>query len=79
MTTTQPFSPYNAALVPGRSAVKSVVWGQKFSEQEPPTTSQPTFSRTQLANVQGAYIPLPYGGKTRARIGGPRPEQAAAY
>jgi Cu/Ag efflux pump CusA len=39
------------------------VGGGKFSEQEL-YDSATNFIRTQLASVQGASIPLPYGGKT---------------
>src|SRR6201997_3477755 len=53
---------YNAAHVP---VLQLSVGGGKFSEQELYDFAT-NFIRTQLATVQGASIPLPYGGKTRA-------------
>jgi CzcA family heavy metal efflux pump len=53
---------YNAANVP---VLQLSVGGGKFSEQELYDFAT-NFIRTQLATVQGASIPLPYGGKTRA-------------
>src|SRR6266446_9597347 len=53
---------YNAANVP---VLQLSVGGEKFSEQELYDFAT-NFIRTQLATVQGASIPLPYGGKTRA-------------
>src|SRR5260221_2351901 len=53
---------YNAANVP---VLQLSVGGAKFSEQELYDFAT-NFIRTQLATVQGASIPLPYGGKTRA-------------
>jgi len=53
---------YNAADVP---VLELSVSGEKFSEQQLYDYAT-NFIRTQLATVQGASIPLPYGGKTRA-------------
>ena len=53
---------YNAANVP---ILQLSVGGTKFSEQELYDFAT-NFIRTQLATVQGASIPLPFGGKTRA-------------
>ena len=53
---------YNAANVP---VLELSVGGTKFSEQQLYDYAT-NFIRTQLATVQGASIPLPYGGKTRA-------------
>jgi multidrug efflux pump subunit AcrB len=53
---------YNAANVP---VLQLSVGGATFSEQELYDYAT-NFIRTQLATVQGASIPLPYGGKTRA-------------
>src|ERR1700731_1706056 len=53
---------YNAANVP---VLQLSVGGAKFSEQELYDFAT-NFIRTQLATVQGASIPLPYGGKTRS-------------
>lgn len=53
---------YNAANVP---VLELSVSGEKFSEQQLYDYAT-NFIRTQLATVQGASIPLPYGGKTRA-------------
>jgi multidrug efflux pump subunit AcrB len=53
---------YNAANVP---VLQLSVGGSQFSEQELYDYAT-NFIRTQLATVQGASIPLPYGGKTRA-------------
>src|SRR6266853_2379933 len=53
---------YNAANVP---VLRLSVSGPQFSEQELYDYAT-NFIRTQLATVQGASIPLPYGGKTRA-------------
>src|SRR6202021_3562854 len=56
---------YNAANVP---VLQLSVGGAEFSEQELYDYAT-NFIRTQLATVQGASIPLPYGGKTRAISG----------
>ena len=53
---------YNAANVP---VLQLSIGGAQFSEQELYDYAT-NFIRTQLATVQGASIPLPYGGKTRA-------------
>lgn len=61
--TTQPnIIAYNAANVP---VVQLSIGGAQFSEQELYDFAT-NFIRTKLATVQGASIPLPYGGKTRA-------------
>ena len=52
----------NAANVP---VLQLSVGGAKFSEQQLYDFAT-NFMRTQLATAQGASIPLPYGGKTRA-------------
>jgi hypothetical protein len=52
--------------------------GAKFSEQELYDYAT-NFIRTQLATVQGASIPLPYGGKTRAVSVDLDPNKLQAY
>src|ERR1700692_2791590 len=66
---------YNAANVP---VLQFSVGGAKFSEQELYDFAT-NFIRTQLATVQGASIPLPYGGKTRAVSGDLDPNKLQAY
>ena len=52
---------YNASSVP---IVQLALSSDKLSEQEMNDIGN-TFIRTQLATVQGAALPFPYGGKTR--------------
>src|SRR5260221_1791794 len=66
---------YNAANVP---VLQLSVGGAKFSEQELYDFAT-NFIRTQLATVQGASIPLPYGGKTRAISVDLYPNKLQAY
>ena len=66
---------YNAANVP---VLQLSVGGAKFSEQELYDYAT-NFIRTQLATVQGASIPLPYGGKTRAVSVDLEPDKLQAY
>ena len=66
---------YNAANVP---VLQLSVGGEKFSEQELYDYAT-NFIRTQLATVQGASIPLPYGGKTRAVSVDLEPDRLQAY
>src|ERR1700732_5265359 len=66
---------YNAANVP---VLQLSVGGAKFSEQELYDFAT-NFIRTQLATVQGASIPLPYGGKTRAVSVDLDPNKLQAY
>src|SRR6202051_4264391 len=66
---------YNAASVP---VLQLSVGGAKFSEQELYDYAT-NFIRTQLATVQGASIPLPYGGKTRAVSVDLEPDKLQAY
>src|SRR6201981_2567237 len=66
---------YNAANVP---VLQLSVGGEKFSEQELYDFAT-NFIRTQLATVQGASIPLPYGGKTRAVSVDLDPNKLQAY
>ena len=66
---------YNAANVP---VLELNVGGAKFSEQQLYDYAT-NFIRTQLATVQGATIPLPYGGKTRAISVDLDPRKLQAY
>ena len=66
---------YNAANVP---VLELSVGGAKFSEQQLYDYAT-NFIRTQLATVQGASIPLPYGGKTRAVSVDLDPRKLQAY
>src|SRR5260221_11531507 len=66
---------YNAPNVP---VLQLSVGGAKFSEQELYDFAT-NFIRTQLATVQGASIPLPYGGKTRAISVDLYPNKLQAY
>jgi multidrug efflux pump subunit AcrB len=66
---------YNAANVP---VLELSVGGTKFSEQQLYDYAT-NFIRTQLATVQGASIPLPYGGKTRAVSVDLDPRKLQAY
>jgi multidrug efflux pump subunit AcrB len=66
---------YNAANVP---VLELSVGGAKFSEQQLYDYAT-NFIRTQLATVQGASIPLPYGGKTRAVAVDLDPRKLQAY
>jgi multidrug efflux pump subunit AcrB len=66
---------YNAANVP---VLELSVSGAKFSEQQLYDYAT-NFIRTQLATVQGATIPLPYGGKTRAVSVDLDPRKLQAY
>src|ERR1700693_3055816 len=66
---------YNAANVP---VLQLSVGGAKYSEQELYDFAT-NFIRTQLATVQGASIPLPYGGKTRAVSVDLDPNKLQAY
>jgi CzcA family heavy metal efflux pump len=66
---------YNAANVP---VVQLSVGGGKFSESELYDFAT-NFIRTQLATVQGASIPLPFGGKTRAISVDLDPKKLQAY
>src|ERR1700751_2946998 len=66
---------YNAADVP---VLELRVGGAKFSEQQLYDYAT-NFIRTQLATVQGATIPLPYGGKTRAVSVDLDPRKLQAY
>ena len=66
---------YNAANVP---VLELSVGGAKFSEQQLYDYAT-NFIRTQLATVQGASIPLPYGGKTRAVSVDLDPRKLRAY
>src|SRR5580692_9391015 len=66
---------YNAANVP---VLELSVSGSKFSEQQLYDYAT-NFIRTQLATVQGASIPLPYGGKTRAVSVDLDPRKLQAY
>lgn len=66
---------YNAANVP---VLQLSVGGAKFSEQELYDYAT-NFIRTQLATVQGASIPLPYGGKVRAVSVDLDPNKLQAY
>jgi multidrug efflux pump subunit AcrB len=66
---------YNAANVP---VLQLSVGGAQFSEQELYDFAT-NFIRTQLATVQGASIPLPYGGKTRAVSVDLDPNKLQAY
>src|ERR1700741_2653015 len=66
---------YNAANVP---VLELSVGGAKFSEQQLYDYAT-NFIRTQLATVQGASIPLPYGGKTRAVSVDLDPNKLQAY
>jgi multidrug efflux pump subunit AcrB len=66
---------YNAANVP---VLELSVGGSKFSEQQLYDYAT-NFIRTQLATVQGASIPLPYGGKTRAVSVDLDPRKLQAY
>jgi multidrug efflux pump subunit AcrB len=66
---------YNAANVP---VLQLSVGGAKFSEQQLYDFAT-NFIRTQLATVQGASIPLPYGGKTRAISVDLDPNKLQAY
>jgi CzcA family heavy metal efflux pump len=66
---------YNAADVP---VLELSVGGAKFSEQQLYDYAT-NFIRTQLATVQGASIPLPYGGKTRAVSVDLDPRKLQAY
>ena len=66
---------YNAANVP---VLELSVGGAKFSEQQLYDYAV-NFIRTQLATVQGATIPLPYGGKTRAVSVDLDPRKLQAY
>jgi multidrug efflux pump subunit AcrB len=66
---------YNAANVP---VLELSVGGAKFSEQQLYDYAT-NFIRTQLATVQGASIPLPYGGKTRAVAVDLDPKKLQAY
>ena len=66
---------YNAANVP---VLELSIGGAKFSEQQLYDYAT-NFIRTQLATVQGASIPLPYGGKTRAVAVDLNPRALQAY
>jgi multidrug efflux pump subunit AcrB len=66
---------YNAANVP---VLQSSMGGAEFSEQELYDYAT-NFIRTQLATVQGASIPLPYGGKTRVVSVDLDPNKLQAY
>jgi len=71
MTADPTFLSYNAANVP---VLQLSVVGPK-SPGRNSTNFATNFIRTKLATVASAsiIIPLPYGGKTRAVSGGPRP------
>ena len=63
---------YDASSVP---ILQLGLESKTLSEQEIFDLGQ-NFIRTQLATVQGAAVPLPYGGKFRADHGGPEPRPA---
>ena len=64
---------YNASSVPILMLGMS---GQGFNEQQLNDLSTNTI-RTQLATIEGAQTPFPYGGKARQIHGGPGPARAA--
>ena len=64
---------YDASSVP---ILQLGLESKTLSEQELFDMGQ-NFIRTQLATIQGAAVPLPYGGKFRQRDGGSEPRAAA--
>ena len=63
---------YDASSVP---ILQLGLESETLSEQELFDLGQ-NFIRTQLATVQGAAVPLPYGGKFRAGDGGSEPRRS---
>ena len=65
---------YDASSVP---ILQLGLESKTLSEQELFDLGQ-NFIRTQLATIQGAAVPLPYGGKFRAGDGGPDPRRSCS-
>ncbi len=65
---------YDASSVP---IVQLSLGGKNLSQQELYDLGQ-NFIRSQLATIQGAAVPLPYGGEQRAIMVDAEPEQLAA-